>query len=153
MSKNKRNGVQDLIGLERFTIYSIGRHNMFYKSKERLRIEEILKRNFRFIEKGRIGTGIITLSDLKEANILDSELEGINSLIEEVESVIIGTTIRELPDGRSRCSMRTKGNLLANEICAIHGGGGHRHAACCELDLPPLKARRIIESTCSRLLN
>lgn len=129
-------------------IFNIGRHNMFYKSKERIKLEGILKDSFKMIENGKIGTGIIMLNDLKTANILDSELEGINSLIDEIEELCIGTTIRELPDGRSRCSMRTKGIFHANEICEIHGGGGHVHAACCELSMTPLEARKVIEDTC-----
>ena len=134
-------------------IFSIGRHNMFYKSRERIHIEQILKNSFHFIEDGKVGTGIITLEDLKTANILDSELEGINSLIDEIEELRIGVTIRELPDGRSRCSMRTRGIFHANEICAIHGGGGHVHAACCDLDMSTEQARIVIEKTCKDYYN
>jgi phosphoesterase RecJ-like protein len=129
-------------------VFQIGRHNMFYKSRGRLKIEEILKSSFHFVADGKIGTGIITLNDLKTADILDSELEGINSLIDEIEELCIGVTIRELPDGRSRCSMRSRGIFHADEICAIHGGGGHVHAACCELNMPPEQARKVIEDTC-----
>lgn len=132
-------------------IFTIGRHNMFYKSRERLHIEQILKTSFHFIEDGKIGTGIIMLEDLKTADILDSELEGINSLIDEIEELCIGTTIRELPDGRNRCSMRTRGIFHANEICAIFGGGGHIHAACCELDMTPEWARIVIEDNCLKV--
>ena len=56
---------------------------MFYKSRERLKIEQILKKSFHFILGSEIGIGIITPEDLKVANILDSELEGINSLIDK----------------------------------------------------------------------
>ena len=44
-------------------------------------------------------------------------------------------TVHELPDGRSRCSTRTSGNISANDICAEHGGGGHFHAAGFRLTL------------------
>jgi phosphoesterase RecJ-like protein len=97
-------------------------------------------------------TGIITLDDLKTADILDSDLEGINSLTEQVEGVMIGVTIRELPDGRMRCSVRTKGDIYADKICAVHGGGGHLHAACCELDAAPDEARKIMEETCREFI-
>lgn len=90
-------------------IYGIGRRNMFIKSKGRLMIEDILRSSFHFTCDNQILTGIITLNDLKTAGILDSELEGINSFVEQVEGVRIGVTIRELPDGRMRCSMRSNG--------------------------------------------
>jgi phosphoesterase RecJ-like protein len=95
---------------------------------------------------------MITLADLKTAGILDSELEGINSFVEQIAGVRIGVTIRELPDGRTRCSMRTNGDIFANAICAVHGGGGHLHAACCELDTDPIQARTIIEETCRKFI-
>ena len=99
-------------------------------------------------------TGIITLQDLDDANILDSELEGINSIVDEIDGVEIGVTIRELPD-RSliRCSMRTKGNISANEICKELGGGGHFHAAACFLpNVDVYQAREIIEAVCRKYL-
>jgi phosphoesterase RecJ-like protein len=133
-------------------IYNIGRKYMFRKSPQRLKLEGILRESFHFTCENKIATGIITLNDLKTADILDSDLEGINSLVEQIEGVRIGATIRELPDGRTRCSMRTSGNIPANEICAVHGGGGHFNAACCELDTTPYEARVIIEETCRRFL-
>ena len=52
--------------------------------------------------------------------------------MEQYEEMRIGVTVRELPDGRSRCSIRTNGNISANDICAEHGGG-HFHAAVCHV--------------------
>lgn len=132
--------------------YHISRRNIFVKSKGRRMIEDFLKDSLHFSCDDRLITGIITLDNLKTANIADSELEGINSYVEQYEEMMIGVTVRELPDGRSRCSTRTSGNISANEICAIHGGGGHYHAAVCELDEPPEKARVIMEETCRRFL-
>lgn len=92
-------------------------------------IEDFLKESLHFSSEDRFVTGIITLDNLKSANIADSELEGINSYVEQYEEMLIGVTVRELPDGRSRWSTRTSGNISANDICAEHGGGGHFHAA------------------------
>ena len=132
--------------------FNISRQNCFVKSKGRRMIEDILKDSLHFSCEGRLMTGIITLNDLKTADIADSELEGINSYVEQYEEMIIGVTVRELPDGRSRCSIRTNGNISANTICTVHGGGGHYHAAVCELDEPPEKARIIMEETCMKFL-
>lgn len=118
---------------------------------------EFLKESLCFSCDYRLITGIITLDNLKDANITDFELEGINSYVEQYyveqyEEMMIGVTVRELSDGRCRCSMRTSGNISANDICAEHGGGGHFHAAVCELDVPPEEARAIIEETCRKYL-
>lgn len=133
-------------------IFDIGRRNMFIKTPQRLHIEKILTDSFHFTCDDRIVTGIITLDDLKTAGILDSELEGINSHAERIAGIRISVTIRELPDGRTRCSTRTNGNIAANAICERHGGGGHLHAACCDLDTDVLHAREIMEQTCREFL-
>lgn len=132
--------------------FNISRKNIFVKSAGRRIIEELLKESLHFSCKGRLMTGIITLDDLKTADIADSELEGINSYIEQYEEMLIGVTVRELPDGRSRCSVRTSGDISANDICAVHGGGGHYHAAVCELDCRPEAARAVMEETCKGFL-
>lgn len=132
--------------------FNISKRNIFVKSKGRRIIEDMLRESLHFSCDGRLITGIITLDDLKTADIADSELEGINSYIEQYEEMMIGVTVRELPDGRSRCSVRTSGEISADEICAIHGGGGHYHAAVCEIDALPGDARVIIEETCKQFL-
>lgn len=132
--------------------YHISRHFMFLKSKGRLEVEHRLRNSFHFSCGDRVLTGIIMLCDLEDAGVLDSELEGINSLVDEVIGVKIGVTIRELPDGRMRCSVRTSGDLSADEFCKIHGGGGHFHAACCELDCDAPTARRIMEDSAHAFL-
>lgn len=133
-------------------VYHIGRINTFIKSAGRMKIENILRDSFHFTYDNKIVTGIIMLKDLKTAGVLDSDLEGINSLAEQIEGVRIGVTIRELPDGRMRCSMRSNGEISAKDICMIYGGGGHFHAACCELEMSALEAREVIEQTCREYL-
>lgn len=133
-------------------IYEIGRKNMFVKSPQRMKIENILRNSFHFTCDNQILTGMITLDNLKEADILDSALEGINSLVDQVEGVKIGVTVRELPDGTTRCSMRTNGDIYANEICEALGGGGHSHAAACILNTDVYSAREKIEQHCAKWL-
>lgn len=132
--------------------YHLSRLHTFTKPKGRMIVEGILNKSLHFTCDERIVTGIITLVDLKTAGVEDSDLEGINSLVEQIEGIRIGVTIRELPDGTSRCSMRSNGEISVRDICKIHGGGGHFHAACCELKMPPDEARIIIEKTCSDYL-
>lgn len=133
-------------------IYGIGRRHLFIKKPGRIKIEKILQNSYHFTCDNQIVTGIITQTDLQDADIKDSELEGINSLVEQIEGLRIGVTIRELPDGSSRCSTRSSGNIPANKICETHGGGGHFNAACCTLYCPPEEAREIMERTAREFL-
>ncbi len=130
----------------------IGRLHTFIKSPQRMKVENILLDSFHYTCDNKVLTGIITLDDLKTADILDSDLEGINSFAEQISNVRISVTIREQPNGITRCSVRTNGNISANEICAVKGGGGHLHAACCNLQCTPDKARDIMEELCCKFL-
>lgn len=133
-------------------VYGIGRRLMFVKSEGRMKIENFLTKSLHFTCDNKIVTGIIMLDDLNKAGILDSELEGINSFVEQIEGIRIGVTIRELPDGKMRCSMRTNGEIPASEICSHFGGGGHFHAASCILDTDVISARNIMENECRKYL-
>jgi len=133
-------------------IYGIGRRHMYIKSSGRVKIEKMLQDSLNFTSDGRIITGIITQDNLREAGIHDSELEGINSFVEQIEGIRVGVTVRELADGKSRCSVRSSGDIPADRICEVHGGGGHFHAACCVLDCSPEEARGIMEKTACEFL-
>lgn len=133
-------------------IEKIGKQHMLYKSKGRMQIEDALRRSFHSTCGDRLLTGIILRADLAAADVEDSELEGINAYVEQIEEMQIGVTLRELPDGRTRCSVHTKDAISAHAICQRFGGGGHFHAAGCELDTPPEQSRAIVEAVCREYL-
>ena len=133
-------------------IENIGRRHMMYKSKGRREIEKALERRMHISCGEQLFSSIIFRSDLEAAGIADSDLEGINAYIEQYEEMRIGVTLRELPDGRTRCSIHTKGDIYAHEICQRFGGGGHLHASGCELNEPPEQAREIVEAVCREYL-
>ena len=133
-------------------IEEIGRRHMMYKSKGRRMVEKALENSLHITCGERLFSGIILLRDLAAAGVADSELEGINAYIEQFEEMCIGVTLRELPDGRTRCSVHTKGDISAHEICQRFGGGGHFHAAGCELDTAPEQSREIVEKVCREYL-
>lgn len=133
-------------------ISGIGKGHMLYKSKGRMQVEDALRRSFRSSCDERLLTGVLMLSDLAAAGMDDSDLEGINAYVEQVAEMQIGVTLRELPDGRTRCSVHTKGDISAHEICQRFGGGGHLHAAGCEIDAAPAQARELVERVCKEYL-
>lgn len=130
-------------------ISAIARRHYLTKSPKRIAIENILFSSFRYFCGEKVVCGTIKLSDLDKAGIKDNELEGINSLVEQIEGAEIGVVIRELPDGRSRISVRTSDNYSADKICAKIGGGGHEHAAGAELDESPDEAISIMKKICT----
>lgn len=133
-------------------VYFIGRRTMYIKTPQRMEIENRLRNSFQYFCDRKLILGTITLKDLEEADIADSELEGINSLVEQIMGLQIGVTVREQPGGICRCSVRTSGTVYANEICAVHGGGGHSHAACCDIKADPDTALKMMTETCMKFV-
>ena len=46
-----------------------------------------------------------------------------------MDGVQIAVLFRELPDGRIKVSLRSKGDLDVHELASEFGGGGHRNAS------------------------
>ncbi len=62
----------------------------------------------------------------------------------ESDSVETALFLRELPEGRVRLSLRSKGVVNVAAIAARLGDGGHETAAGCTLDGPLSRAREEI---------
>ncbi|MCL5292534.1 MAG: bifunctional oligoribonuclease/PAP phosphatase NrnA [Actinobacteria bacterium] len=57
------------------------------------------------------------------------ELENLIDYLRVVRDADVAALARELPDGRFRVSLRSKGAIDVSKIARRHGGGGHRNAA------------------------
>ena len=53
-----------------------------------------------------------------------------------IDDVMAAVFLRELPEGRVRLNLRSKGAVNVAAIAARLGGGGHENAAGCALDGP-----------------
>lgn len=70
-----------------------------------------------------------------------------------VRSVRIAVLMVELPDGRTKVSFRSRGDVYVNEIAKQYGGGGHKNAAGCLLQYAPEKAVRVVLDSVRHFLN
>lgn len=46
-----------------------------------------------------------------------------------IGGVVAGALFREMPDGKTKVSLRSKGDIDVNSLATAHGGGGHRNAS------------------------
>ena len=53
-----------------------------------------------------------------------------------IKDVEVAAFFRELPDGRLRASLRSKGHVNVAAVAQAFGGGGHKCASGCALDGP-----------------
>ncbi len=61
-----------------------------------------------------------------------------------VRSVRIAVLMVEMQDGRTKVSLRSRGDIFVNRIAKKYGGGGHKNAAGCLLRYAPEKATQMI---------
>ena len=67
---------------------------------------------------------------------LEEDCEGIVNFAIGIAEIEAAVFLRELPEGRIRMSLRSKGKLNVAEIAERLGGGGHENAAGCTVDGP-----------------
>jgi len=93
---------------------------------------------------GRIGWSHITAKDFSELNATDAETEGIVNHIRAVTTVQVGILFREVPGSKVRISMRARDGMDVNKIANVFGGGGHKLAAGCSVELPLAEVEKLV---------
>jgi bifunctional oligoribonuclease and PAP phosphatase NrnA len=78
----------------------------------------------------------VTQAQMEHAAAKEEDCEGLVNYVLSIGDVEVAVFFRELPDGRFRVSLRSKGRLDVSEIAAEFGGGGHRCASGCAVDGP-----------------
>ena len=126
------------------------RQYILYKTPQRMEIERILTNSFHYTCGGRILGCFFSYADMVRIHTNDAELEGLNVIVEQVEGVEIGIVVRETAPNHCRVSVRTGSAYDAAAICAYLGGGGHTHAAGCELEGRPADVLTQVEAVCAQ---
>ncbi|MFO7311594.1 MAG: bifunctional oligoribonuclease/PAP phosphatase NrnA [Bacillota bacterium] len=101
---------------------------------------------------GRVAWITVTGQMLAEAGARYDEADGFVQYPRMIKGVEVALVFRELPDGRTRVGMRSRGLVDVSRVAAELGGGGHPRAAGCTLDLPVERARvRVLEAVARAL--
>lgn len=104
-------------------------------------------------EHGRIGMSTLTQADMRECNATGEDSEGIIDTIRDIDTVEIAALLRESTDGLIRVSLRGKSAADVSQIAVASGGGGHRLAAGCTLNVPMEEAAARILSAALLILH
>jgi len=87
-----------------------------------------------------------TQEQMAQAGAKEEDCEGLVNYALSIHDVEVAAFFRELPDGRFRVSMRSKGQLNVADVAARFGGGGHECASGCSVDGPlSIAVARIVE--------
>jgi phosphoesterase RecJ-like protein len=78
----------------------------------------------------------VTQEQMDRVGAKEEDCEGLVNYALSIGDVEVAAFFRELPDGRFRVSLRSKGKLDVSQIAADFGGGGHACASGCAVDGP-----------------
>lgn len=91
--------------------------------------------NIKLLEKNTLAYMPITQAMLSETQTGLSDTERLLDYMVGIPTTRVSLLLIELPDGRTKVSMRSRGDLAVNEIAMQYGGGGHKNAAGCTVPL------------------
>ena len=94
--------------------------------------------------EGHIGWTWVTQAQMDRCEAKEEDCEGLVNYVLSIGEVEVAAFFRELPDGRYRVSLRSKGQLDVARVAEQFGGGGHECASGCSLDGPLTQAVRSV---------
>ena len=95
---------------------------------------------------GQVVWAHITAKDFQELGATDQDTEGVVNYVRGVRGAEVGVLFREMEPGKIRVSLRSRESVNVAEIASRFGGGGHRMASGCTVELPLAEAERIVIS-------
>ena len=96
--------------------------------------------------KGPLAWISVSQEQMERCHAKEEDCEGLVNYVLSIQDVEVAAFFRELPDGRYRVSLRSKGGLNVAVVAERFGGGGHQCASGCSLNGPlPVATARILE--------
>jgi len=88
----------------------------------------------------------VTQEQMEKFQAKEEDCEGLVNYALSIQDVEVAVFLRELPDGRFRVSLRSKGEVNVAAVAEGFGGGGHKCASGCSLEGPLASAvERILQ--------
>jgi len=83
---------------------------------------------------GQLGMLRITREILERTGTSIYDCDGLVDYVRRLRTVLVAAILREEPDGRTKISLRSTGNVNVQSMAARFGGGGHFNAAGASFD-------------------
>jgi bifunctional oligoribonuclease and PAP phosphatase NrnA len=92
----------------------------------------------------QIAWSVLSAHDFEAAQAKDEDTEGFVNELLSITSVQIAAIMREPKPGKARVSLRSRGDFDVAEVARFFGGGGHRNAAGCTIEMPLEEAESVL---------
>ena len=110
------------------------RHIYFGHSTAKLRLLGAALSNLH--REGPLAWIWITQEQMHRFGAREEDCEGLVNYALSIADVQVAIFFRELPDGRFRVSLRSKGEVNVSTVAEHFGGGGHKCASGCSIEGP-----------------
>lgn len=90
---------------------------------------------------GRVAVVELSPEMFERAGAADGDSEGLIDVPRSIAGVAAVALFRRRPDGSTKVSLRSRGEIDVERVARRHGGGGHKNAAGCLLEDDPAAAR------------
>src|ERR1700678_206402 len=110
------------------------RHIYFGHSTAKMRLLGAALSNLH--REGALAWVWVTTEQMERFGAKEEDCEGLVNYALSIQDVEVAVFFRELPDGRFRVSLRSKGQVDVAAIAEQFGGGGHACASGCSLEGP-----------------
>jgi bifunctional oligoribonuclease and PAP phosphatase NrnA len=94
--------------------------------------------------EGRLAWMWVSRQDMERCQAVEEDCEGLVNYALSIAGVEVAAFFRELPEGRYRVSLRSKGAVNVSVIAARFNGGGHECASGCSVEGPLHRATEIV---------
>jgi bifunctional oligoribonuclease and PAP phosphatase NrnA len=95
---------------------------------------------------GRFAWARLTWSQLEQCGAFEEDTSDLVNMLLAVEGVLAAALFKELPESRTKVSLRSLGDVDVNRLAAKLGGGGHKNASGILMQLPlEASVRSVVE--------
>ncbi|MDX2130281.1 MAG: bifunctional oligoribonuclease/PAP phosphatase NrnA [Chloroherpetonaceae bacterium] len=105
------------------------------------------------IANGKVSFISVTQSLLKKTGTGIADTEKLTEYLMGMPETELGILFIELPDGKTKISFRSRGDIAVNKLAAQYGGGGHKNAAGCTAPFPLETAIKTISAEASSIVS
>ncbi|MFP4027170.1 MAG: DHH family phosphoesterase [Candidatus Brocadiia bacterium] len=131
----------------------------FSPPEEVVRLKGLAISTLRLEKNGRVATMKITEDMFRQTGACPVDTQGFADIPISVRNVEVSALLKEIKGNPKppciKISLRSRAARQPVDVCAVaesFGGGGHRHAAGCEMEVDIDEARKIIVETLSQEL-
>jgi len=122
-------------------------HDLYQNfSHRRFKLMTVMLNTLELHLDGRFATQHLLQRDFEQTGAAQKDTENLIDECQRIGTVEVAALFVQLPDGRVKCSLRSRGAVDVCKIARKFGGGGHTMAAGVHLSGPIEKAKKLIKT-------